>query len=160
MKAHQVPPLKDAQRQELEAFYHQTRDARLRMSVPQIAEVVRESPSTVLRCLKRYGTTGVEGLMDRPRRGRPRKGSPAYVEKLLEVVGQRPRSLGIDASLWTLDLLVEYLAEQLGERVSGYTLWRRLGEAGIVFSRPQHTITSPDPDYLLKKGRLKKRENT
>ena len=35
------------------------------------------------------------------------------------------------------------------------TVRRELAKEGIVFSRPQHTISSPDPDYQVKKRRLK-----
>lgn len=31
------------------------------------------------------------------------------------------------------------------------TLYRLLREAGMALSRPQHMITSPDPNYVLKK---------
>jgi len=168
MKAYRIGRLEVAAKTELETLYRQTREAKLRtrvqmvllssdqgLTVQQIAAIVRESPSTVLRCLKQYSEQGVNGLYEQPRPGRPRKGSQRYWDKLLEVVRVRPRSLGLAFSTWTLDQLVDYLETQTGERVSGYTVWRRLGEAGIVFSRPQHTITSPDPEYQLKKRRLK-----
>ena len=51
--------------------------------------------------------------------------------------------------------LVDYLAERTGIRVSDETVRRALKQAGIVLSRPQHTISSPDPDYQVKKRRLK-----
>lgn len=168
MKAYQLERLEAAAKTELESLYRQTRDAKLRtraqmvllsaeqrLKVQQVAEIVRESPSTVLRCLKRYTAEGIAGLYEQPRPGRPRKASAAYLDRLLEVVRIRPRSLGLAFSSWTLDTLVEYLETQTGERVSRYTVWRRLQEAGIVFSRPQHTITSPDPEYKVKKRRLK-----
>jgi hypothetical protein len=42
----------------------------------------------------------------------------AYKDKLLAAVRRRPRSLGLPFSWWTLQLLVGYLAEQTGIRVS------------------------------------------
>jgi transposase len=51
--------------------------------------------------------------------------------------------------------LVDYLAEQTGIRVSDETVRRALKHAGIVLSRPQHKISSPDPEYAVKKRRLK-----
>jgi len=56
-------------------------------------------------------------------------------------------------SLWTLRRLADYLAEQTGIRVEYETVRLHLKRAGIVLSRPQHTITSPDPEYALKKRR-------
>jgi transposase len=54
-----------------------------------------------------------------------------------------------------LQRLVDYVAERTGIRVSDETVRRALKQAGIVLSRPQHKISSPDPDYQVKKRRSK-----
>jgi transposase len=54
-----------------------------------------------------------------------------------------------------LQRLVDYLAENTGLRLSDETVRRELKQAGIVLSRPQHKISSPDPEYEVKKRRLK-----
>jgi transposase len=132
--------------------------AEKQLKVPEIAEIVRESDATVLRWLKRYIAEGVKGLEDTPRPGRERTVTDTYREKLIEAVHRRPRSLELDFSLWTLQRLADYMAEQTGIRVSTETVRRTLKDADIVLSRPQHTISSPDPEYKVKKRRLKKRE--
>jgi transposase len=68
---------------------------------------------------------------------------------------RRPRRLQLPFSLWTLQRLADYLAEQTGLRVADETVRRALKQAGIVRSRPQHQISSPDPEYALQKRRLK-----
>ena len=47
------------------------------------------------------------------------------------------------------------MAEETRLRVSEETVRRALKAGGIVLSRPQHKITSPDPEYQVKKRRLK-----
>src|SRR5438105_740030 len=168
MKPIELPALSDAQHAELERLYHTTKQARLRtraqmillaaeqgLSAPAIASIVRESDDTVGRWLKRYRAEGVEGLWDAPRSGRPASVTAAYRAALLSAVRRRPRSLGLPFSVWSLQRLVDYLAEQTGLRVSQATMSRQLQQAGIVLSRPQHKVSSPDPDYLVKKRRLK-----
>jgi transposase len=123
--------------------------------VPEIASMVRESEATVLRWRKRYQAEGVEGLKDAPRVGRPATVTEAYRAVLLAAVRRRPRSLPLPFSLGTLQRLIEYLAERTGLRVSLETIRRLLKQAGIVLSRPQHQISSPDSEYLVKKRRLK-----
>jgi transposase len=153
---------------ELDELYRTTRDARLRsraqmvllaaeqrLTAPEIAVIVRASEDTVRRWLKRYRSEGIAGLHDVPRPGAPRKVTAAYVEQLLAVVRRRPRSMGLPFSLWTLRRLADSLAEETGIRVEHETVRLRLKAAGIVLSRPQHTITSPDPEYALKKRRWK-----
>ncbi len=70
-------------------------------------------------------------------------------------VRQRPRSLGQPYSMWTLQRLADFMAEETGQRVSPESIRRYLKAADIVLSRPQHKISSPDPEYEVKKRRLK-----
>ena len=153
----------------LETLYRTTREARLRtraqmvllaleqrLAAPAIAAIVREHEETVRRWLKRYRAEGLAGLHDRPMPGAPGKVTPEYAEQLLAVVRRRPRSLGLPYSLWTLRRLADYLAEQTGLRVSYETVRRVLAAAELVLSRPQHTISSPDPEYQVKKRRLRR----
>lgn len=171
MERIQVPPLTEKQLEELEDLYHKTKTPRYRtraqmvllsaekgLKAEDIAQIVRESYITVLRWLKRYIAEGVQGLMDDPRPGRSTTVTDAYREKLKDVVRRRPRSLGLEYSMWTLRRLADYLAEETKLRVSYETVRRELAKENIVFSQPQHTISSPDPEYKVKKRRSKKPE--
>jgi transposase len=173
MKPTYVPPLTEQQLAELGDLYRTTKVPRLRtrvqmvlfsaekrLKVQEIAEIVRESQATVLRWLKRCMAEGVEGLRDAPRAGRPSSVTSAYRATLLEAVRRRSRSLGQPYSLWTLHRLADYMAEQTRIRVSQETVRRILRKEGIVLSRPQHTISSPDPEYKVKKRRSKRHETS
>lgn len=169
LKPIRVPDLSPERLAELEELYRTTRNVRLRtraqmvllaaerrLTAAHIAEIVRASEETVRRWLKRYLAEGVEGLRDEPHPGAPRKVTEEYREGLLHAVRCRPRSLGLPFSVWTLQRLAEHMAEQTGIRVTYESVRAHLKAAGIVLSRPQHTITSPDPEYALKKRRSKK----
>lgn len=171
MLALKIDNLTPSAHQELTELYDKTKISRLRtraqmillsaeqaLKAPQIARIVRESERTVQRWLKRYQAEGINGLQDAPRSGKPSKVSAAYRQLLLSSVRQRPRSLGLEFSLWTLARLADYLAEQIGARLSEEGVRQQLKVAGIVLSRPQHKISSPDPEYLVKKRRLKIKE--
>ncbi len=125
------------------------------MVAAEIAKIVRTDEQTVRRWLKRYQAEGVAGLSDAPHPGARPVVTDEYKTQLVLVARQRPRSLGQPYSLWTCQRLADYLAEQTGLRVSGETVRRYLVAADIVLSRPQHKITSPDPEYAVKKRRLK-----
>jgi transposase len=168
MKRIQIPPLNPEQQSELEELYQRTDKPRYRtraqmvllssekgLKAEEIAQIVRESDITVLRWLKRYLAEGIEGLKDHPRPGRSTIVTEEYRKRLLEVVRRRPRSLGLEYSMWTLQRLSDYLVEETGVRISAETVRRELAKEDIVFSRPQHTISSPDPEYQVKKRRLK-----
>lgn len=170
-KAIRVPPLSEEQRVELDQLYRKTELPRVRtraqmvllsaekgLKAEEIAGIVRESSVTVLRWLHRYLSEGAEGLMDAPRPGRSIVVTAEFRKRLLEIVRRRPRSMGLEYSVWTLQRLADFLAEETGIRVSDETIRRELAKEGIVFSRPQHTISSPDPEYQVKKRRSKKPE--
>ncbi len=165
----EIPALGPEQLAALEQLYRTTRVVRLRtraqmvllaaeqrLTAAAIAQIVRLSEETVRRWLKRYLAEGIEGLRDVPRPGTPVKVTEEYKEGLLWAVRRRPRSLELPFSLWTLRRLADYMAEQTGIRVEYETVRVHLKAAGIVLSRPQHTISSPDPEYEVKKRRLRK----
>ncbi len=154
---------------ELDELYHATRDVRVRtraqmillaaergMVAAEIAVIVRQDEETVRRWFARYLAEGIEGLSDAPRSGAPPKATSGYRERLLASARQRPRALGLPFSLWTAARLADHLAELTGVRTSAPSVCRLLREGGMALSRPQHTITSPDPEYALKKGRSRR----
>jgi transposase len=169
MKPIRVPDLAPEQLAQLEELYRSTRNVRLRtraqmvllaaerrLTAAQISEIVRASEETVRRWLKRYLAEGVEGLRDEPHPGAPRRVTQEYRQGLIHAVRRRPRSLGLAFSVWTLQRLADYMAEQTGIRVTYESVRAHLKAQGIVLSRPQHTITSPDPEYALKKRRSRR----
>src|SRR5919206_1439742 len=169
MRALRLDDLSAEQLNELDALYHTTRDVRVRtraqmillaaergLVAAEIAAIVRQNEETVRRWLVRYQAEGIAGLSDAPRPGAPPKATSAYRERLLEVVRRRPRALGLPFSLWTAARLADHLAELTGVRMSAPSVCRLLRAGGMALSRPQHTISGPDPEYALKKGRSRR----
>ena len=169
----QVRELNKGELEEIQSLYDKTKDVRIRtrtqmillaveenMTAPQIGQIVRKNDQTVRRWIRRFNAEGVNGLYDVPRPGTPRTVTEAYSQLLVSTVRQRPRALEQSYSLWTLQRLADYMAEETGIRVSYETVRRILKAHEIVLSRPQHTISSPDPEYKVKKRRLKTLETT
>jgi transposase len=173
MRPIRLPELAPQAIQELDELYHSTHDVRLRsraqmillaaeehLVAAEIAKIVRADEETVRRWLKRYEAEGIGGLSDAPRPGAPAKVTAEYDEQLVQAVRHRPRSLDQPYSLWTCERLTDYLAEKTGIRVDPETVRLHLKAAGIVLSRPQHTVSSPDPEYEVKKKRSKRSATT
>jgi transposase len=166
----EIPPLTAEELEALEKLYRTTKDVRLRtraqiillageqrLRVSAITPIVREATQTVRNWLKRWMAEGIEGLKDRPMPGAPPKITQEYKEQVLAAVRRRPRSLDQPYSMWTLQRLSDYMAEQTGIRASIETVRQVLKAGEIVLSRPQHKVSSPDPEYLEKKRRSKRR---
>jgi transposase len=160
-------PKSDDEVTEVRTLYHTTDDIRIRtrtqiillafdgLSAPKIAKIVDMSGEGVRFHMKRYRDEGIQGLSDKERPGRPRIATPEYIETALTALRRRPRALALPFSVWTVDRLLAYLTEQTGITVSDETLRTHLLAHGFSFSRPQHKISSPDPDYVQKKRKLK-----
>lgn len=167
MKPLQITDLDQTARDELEKLYRKAKLPQMRTRaqmillsaqgymVDQISSIVLVSGRTVQRWINRYQSEGIPGLFDAPRSGAPPKVTAEYKEELLKAVRRRPRALGLSFSLWTSERLADYMAEQTGIRLSPAGVRKNLKAKDIVLSRPQHKITSPDPDYEVKKRRLK-----
>lgn len=164
MRPIELPELPPEAIAELAELYRTTHNMRLHtraqmillaaeqhMVAADIAKIVRTDEQTVRRWRKRYQAEGVAGLSDAPHPGARPTVTAEYRAQLVLVARQRPRSLDQPYSLWTCQRLADYMAEQTGIRVSGETVRRYLVATDIVLSRPQHKITSPDPEHAVKK---------
>jgi transposase len=175
MQSLHVPMPSEEQLVALREVYRTTRLVRLRtrtqmvllaveqhLSVAEIAVIVRSDGATVRRWLTRWMAEGMDGLSKRRGvgAGAVAKLTQDYEKQLLSSVRLRPRALGQEFSLWTLRRLAAYMEQQTGIQVSYESVRKVLGAGGIILSRPQHTITSPDPAYKVKKRRLKRREKS
>ena len=103
----QVREISPEELNQLETLYRQTKDVRIRertqiillaaeqkMTAPQISLIVRRNDQTVRTWIRRFNAEGISGLYDAPRSGAPTQVTPTYRDRLLEIVRQRPRSLG------------------------------------------------------------------
>lgn len=83
----------------------------MRASVPQIMQRLGLSRPTVAHWLRRFDRSGVAGLLDRPRSGRPPRISSEVLRHITMVVSARPRDLGIQGARWSLARLRRYLVQ-------------------------------------------------
>ena len=75
-------------------------------------------------------------------------------ESLRALLHTSPRTWGKERSLWTLELAAEVCWEQgvTEQEVSIETIRQALMRLGVNWQRAKHWITSPDPQYALKKS--------
>ena len=106
--------------------------------------------------VKRFNEEGLAGLEDKPRPGRPPTHSEEVRSKLLDLVLQKPRTLGYPFELWTLLRLQTSFEEREGIHLSDSTIWEWLRAEGLDWKRQQswfHDAESHDPDFVEKRGR-------
>ncbi|HXY31363.1 MAG TPA: FAD binding domain-containing protein [Gemmatimonadaceae bacterium] len=108
------------------------------VSVPEIERRLGLSRPTVTHWLHRFERSGVAGLLDRPRSGRPSRISSDVLRHITMVVGARPRDLGIPGTQWSVAKLRQYLVQSgTVPAVSRESLRVTLKRAGLDFASPR-----------------------
>ncbi len=122
---------------------------------PTIAKQLGCHRQTVLNIIHGFNAAGLAVLEEgssRPHRLRTTFPAEA-LEALRDLLHRSPHDFGLDTSVWTLSLVAQISFQQgLTPRlVSGESVRRALQRLGKSWKRAKHWISSPDPQYLLKK---------
>src|SRR5215210_4220856 len=124
-------------------------------TAPVIAQAVGCSPQAVRNVLRAFETRGLAVVALQSRR--PHTAAKLFdaerSQRLKALLHQSPRLFGKARSSWTLALAAEVCAEHgiTAERVSYETIRDALKRLGVGWRRAKTWITSPDPQYALKK---------
>ena len=121
--------------------------------VPQIAAIFDCDEATVRTWLGRFEAEGVDGLRDRPRRGRPRTADAGARDAIGQALAQPPTACGYVAGYWTVAMLAAYLATAHGIALSRATVRRVLAALDYGWRRPRHALRH-DPEARAKMDHL------
>lgn len=115
------------------------------------------TPQTVRNAIHDFEERGLDSLIRRPKGPQvpDRIFDEPTRERLQEIAHQSPRQFGKSRSTWSLEVLAEVAFEEgLTERqVSDETVRQAVLALGSSWQRAKNWITSPDPQYELKKSR-------
>jgi transposase len=122
---------------------------------PAIAEQLGCNDQTVRNVIHGFNTSGLAVLQEvssRPHQLRTTF-SEEGCQQLKDLLHRSPRDFSRDRSTWTLELAAQVSFEQgvIDCEVSTETIRRVLKRLKTNWKRAKHWITSPDPQYLLKK---------
>lgn len=119
---------------------------------------------------QRFLEQGADGLHDAQRSGRPHKTNAAYIAELEKTMATDPVAAGYNFHIWTVEKLIEHLAEKTGIHIGERTMDGLLAELDYVYRRPKvDTKHLQDPQAVavasanletLKKGRVKESTNS
>lgn len=126
-----------------------------RERAPAIAHQLGCDDQTVRNVIHGFNASGLAVLHEgssRPHRLRTAF-SEEGAERLKDLLHRSPRDFGKERSLWTLELAAQVSFEQgiIPSEVSSESVRRALKRLKTNWKRAKHWITSPDPQYLLKK---------
>jgi transposase len=102
--------------------------------------------------VKRFLESGIAGLSDQPKSGRPRIYGKDVDTEIIKAAAARPKDLGLPFTTWSLPKLQEYLSQQPGlKEITRSTIRRRLHQEGFHFYEGQTWCESHDLDFESKK---------
>lgn len=123
-------------------------------SVQKIAKLLSVSERSVRSWFAAWRKQGLDGLRDKIIPGRPSCLSHEKAAEMVEVTRQSPASVGLTGHTWNCRRLSEWVDDTFHVRLSDEWVRRLMLRHGMRFRRPKLALTSPDPDYARKKGRL------
>ena len=104
------------------------------------------------RWVRRFLASGVQGLEEGTRSGRPPDYDAEATTEILQVATAHPRDLGLGFTTWSLPKLEEYLRQRSSlNHLARSTIRRRLRAAGLRYRAGQTWCQSADPDFEVKK---------
>jgi transposase len=122
----------------------------------QIAATYGGCEQSVRNVIRAFNATGLDCLT--PQSRRPKSAVPqltgARLEQFHALLRQSPRAFGKTQSVWTTGLLATVAFEQglTEQTVSDETIRRAMQRLQVNWKRAKHWISSPDPQYTLKKS--------
>ena len=124
--------------------------------VPEIAEAVDLCKATIRNYIKQYNQGGLKALKPNYGIGCPKKITLSKSEwkELLRRSPCQFEKLNTGARNWTQPMLIEYFALYHNIKVKQPIISIVLKKLGFHWGRGKLKVTSPDPEYIVKKERI------
>jgi transposase len=125
-------------------------------SILEIASRLRVTPQTIYNWVSRFRERNSlpisERVADGERSGRPRT-AQGIVEPLIEkIIDQDPREFGYQSTIWTVNLLKQYLMARHQIDVSERSISYAIERLDIVWKRPRYALARRAATWRQAKG--------
>ncbi len=115
-------------------------------SSSEIAKVLNVTREITSKWLKTYEQQGVDGLLERPRSGRP--GKLSEVEKIIlcDIVDSGPVAYGYSTGVWTSAVISEVIRDEFGIVYHPGHVRKLLNEFGYSVQSPKRLLAAADKE--------------
>jgi transposase len=115
-------------------------------SISNVSRVFGVSPVTVQRCVYRFNAEGIDGLRDRPKKGRPKRLTDLDKDRLKRELSSSPVSLGYKQGHWDGKLLSFHLMRKYNVNFKVRRCQLLFHELGLSLQRPRRIPVGGDPE--------------
>lgn len=116
------------------------------MTCPQVAELLGDSPRTVVNWVQRFETEGLAGLSEGERSGRPSRLSAPQLSRVEAALRSSPTEFGLPTQLWDGPTLSAFVGRQLGVKLKVRQCQRLFRQLGFRLRKPRPQVASADPE--------------
>jgi transposase len=116
------------------------------ISCREAAGLLGDAPRTVENWVHRFEESGLNGLTDGERSGRPSRLSQAQLAKVEAALRQSPREAGVEGGgVWDGKTLSCFLEQKLGVELKARQCQRLFRQLGFRFRKPRPLVAQADP---------------
>jgi transposase len=116
------------------------------MTGPHVAELLGDSPRTVVNWVQRFEAQGLAGLSEGERGGRPSRLSEAQLAKVETALRNSPTQYGLSTQMWDGPTLSAFLRRELGVRLKVRQCQRLFRQLGFRLRKPRPQVAQADPE--------------
>jgi transposase len=115
------------------------------MTCPQVAELLGDSPRTVVNWVQRFETAGLAGLSEGERSGRPSRLSAPQFSRVEAALRSSPTEFGLPTQMWDGPTLSAFVGQQLGVKLKVRQCQRLFRQLGFRLRKPRPQVAQADP---------------
>lgn len=115
-------------------------------SIPYVAKIFGYKDTTIQRWIHRVNTSGIQGLKERPGRGRPASLSDKDREKLKQDLEKDPSHFGYEQARWDGKLLSHHLEKHYNVKLKVRRCQNLFKELGFSLQRPRKVPDKGDKE--------------
>lgn len=126
---------------------HAVYQVSLGLSSRKLEELYHTSFKQITNWVHRFEDEGLDGLIDKPGRGRKSRLLVDQKEKLLDVIlNGSPTSFGYNTETWTGPLVIDFIEKEFGVSYKKAQVYNILKELGLSYQRSKGFYPEVDPE--------------
>jgi transposase len=115
------------------------------MSGPRVAELLGDSPRTVVNWVRSFEARGLGGLTEGERSGRPSRLSRRQLAKVEVALRSTPMQFGLATQMWDGPTLSEFIKRELKVTLKVRQCQRLFRQLGFRLRKPRPQVAQADP---------------
>ena len=110
----------------------------------ELAKILQAPRSKVSEWLQRYQASGIDGLLEGYRSGRPSELTKKQQEQLGDILDSGPVAYGLDTGIWTSPMIAWVIQEEFGVQYHPGHVRKLLHGWGFSGQRPRRVLARAD----------------